>query len=105
MELLDHGVGITGPDVAILTSLEPAQAIIRTGGGNPISSCVDDPFSASPTCGWATDAKGNNIYASQGFCCACSSSAIAAATFTSGTNQGPSLSTPRRPYAILSFRC
>ena len=65
----------------------PMQAIIRTGGGNPITSCNDDPLSATPTCGWATDASGNNVYASQGFCCSCTSSALAAATITSGTNQ------------------
>lgn len=63
------------------------QAIIRTGGGNPITSCNDDPLSTAPTCGWATDASGNNVYASQGFCCSCTSSALAAATLTSGTNQ------------------
>ena len=63
------------------------QAIIRTGGGNPITSCNDDPLSTTPTCGWATDANGNNVYASQGFCCSCTSSALAAATLTSGTNQ------------------
>lgn len=63
------------------------QAIIRTGGSNPITTCNDDPFATAPTCGWATDSNGNNIYASQGFCCSCTTSALAAATFTSGTNQ------------------
>ncbi|CAK0755627.1 hypothetical protein CVIRNUC_002389 [Coccomyxa viridis] len=66
---------------------QPYEAIIRTGGGNPITSCNDDPLSTTPTCGWATDASGSNVYASQGFCCSCTSSALAAATLTSGTNQ------------------
>lgn len=64
-----------------------AQAIIRTGANFPISSCNADPLSTSPTCGWATEAHGNNLPSSQGFCCSCSSSALAAATLGSGTNQ------------------
>ena len=64
------------------------QEIIRTGGSNPITTCNDGPFSSNPTCGWALDANGSEIYASQGFCCSCPSSALVAATFTSGTSQG-----------------
>ena len=64
------------------------QEIIRTGGSNPITTCDDGPFSSDPTCGWALDANGTELYASQGFCCSCPSSALVAATFTSGTDQG-----------------
>ncbi len=64
-----------------------AQAIIRTGANFPISSCNDGPLSDNPTCGWATDANGARIPASQGFCCSCTSSALAAATLGSGTDQ------------------
>ena len=78
-----------------------AQAIIRTGGNNPISSCDDNPFSTAPTCGWAIDGNGNNVYASQGFCCSCTSSALAAATFTSGTNQRTSLTAIGCPISLL----
>lgn len=68
------------------------QEIIRTGGSNPITTCDDGPFSSNPTCGWALDANGTEIYASQGFCCSCPSSALVAATFTSGTDQGTAAS-------------
>ena len=86
------------------------QAIIRTGGSNPITSCDDDPLSTTPTCGWATNADGNNVYASQGFCCSCTTSALAAATLTSGTNQrdiqaSPEPSQPPRVMLVLTPAC
>lgn len=74
-----------------------AQAVIRTGAKFGSSTCDDGALSASPTCGWATDASGSRVYASQGFCCSCTSSALAAATLGSGTTQRA------RPPAALSL--
>lgn len=73
--------------MAMQTGVLLAQAIIRTGANFPISSCDDDPLGNNPTCGWATDATGNRLLASQGFCCSCTASALAAATLGTGTNQ------------------
>ena len=53
-----------------------------------MKSCVAGAYATSPTCGWAIDSNGRNIYNSQGFCCACTLSQVAASTLSSGSLTG-----------------
>lgn len=45
----------------------PVETIITTD----IFSCSDGAYDNNPNCGWQTDANGNRILNSQGFCCNC----------------------------------
>lgn len=40
---------------------KPYEQIIMVGGNYAVSSCDAGGSSTSPTCGWATDASGNDI--------------------------------------------
>ena len=64
------------------TAAVGAQYILKMGGST-MTACNDQPTSADPTCGWATDQAGARITASQGFCCSCTSSQLLAATVES----------------------
>ncbi|KAK9799370.1 hypothetical protein WJX73_004741 [Symbiochloris irregularis] len=63
---------------------KPYEAVILTGAGNTVHSCSAGALASTPTCGWALDSLGRQIYNSQGFCCSCSLSQVSAATLGNG---------------------